>query len=297
MTKAMQAPHIGDEIYRAYTVADLLEWPTVFRDDLLKDQVVLITGMAGGIGTACAALFGRLGAKVFGCGRDADKLARRREELAAHGIETAVRAMSVRDPDQVAALIDEVWAHYGRLDVVINGAGGQFAAPAFDITPKGWHAVVDTILYGSWYVTQAAARRWRDEDHPGSVVNLATIQDRAAVGIPHTAAARAGQIGLGKTLSVEWAPYRIRINSISIGVIASPGLRHYPPTARPSFGHNPMRRPGDVMDIAQAAVYLSAPSAKFITGVVLPVDGGGTVWGEYWPLGKPDYFKIPEESS
>ncbi len=105
MTKSMETPHVGDDIYRAYTVADLLGWPTVFRDDLLKDQVVLITGMAGGIGMACAALFGRLGAKVFGCGRDADKLGRQRGELAAHGIEVAVRAMSVRDPIGVVAAI------------------------------------------------------------------------------------------------------------------------------------------------------------------------------------------------
>lgn len=287
--------HLDDGIYQAHGVESLMEWPIVFRDGLLKDQVVLITGAAGGIGSACAALFGRLGAKVFGCGRDAGKLAELSAGLSGHGIDNATSAMSVRDPAQVAGLIDEVWRRFGRLDVLINGAGGQFAAPALDITPKGWHAVVETILYGSWYVTQAAARRWCDENHPGAVVNLATIRDKAFVGIPHTIAARAGQIGLGMSLAVEWAPHGIRINSIAIGKIASPGLRNYPPSARASFAHNPLRRLGDVMDIAQAAVYLSAPSAKFITGTVLSVDGGEQVWGEYWPLGKPDYFKIGGE--
>jgi citronellol/citronellal dehydrogenase len=280
------------DVYRALSTQELFNWPTVFREGLFKDQVVLITGAAGGIGRACGILFGRLGAKVFGCGRDTGKLEALSNELSGCGIENTVRAMSVRNPGQVAALIDEVWQRYGRLDVVINGAGGQFAAPAFDITPKGWHAVVETILYGSWYVTQAAARRWRDEGSPGSVVNMATTTDKAAAGIPHTVAARAGQIGLGKSLSVEWAPHNIRINSISIGVVASPGLVNYPPEARRSFGHNPMRRLGDVMDIAEAAVYLSAPSGKFITGAVLAVDGGEQVWGEYWPLGKPEYFQV-----
>ncbi len=286
---------LEDSIYQEYGVKALMEWPIVFRDRLLEGQVVLITGAAGGIGSACAVLFGRLGAKVFGCGRNADKLERLSLDLTAHGIGNAVQSMSVRDPQQVADLIDRVWQHFGRLDIVINGAGGQFAAPAFDITPKGWHAVVETILYGSWYVTQAAGRRWRDEQHPGCVVNLATNLDAGAAGIPHTVAARAGQIALGRALSVEWAPHNIRINSISIGSIASPGLRNYPPSARSNFGHNPMRRLGDVMDVAQAAAYFSAPSGKFITGASIAVDGGEQVWGEYWPLGKPDYFKFEAE--
>jgi NAD(P)-dependent dehydrogenase (short-subunit alcohol dehydrogenase family) len=285
---------LNDDVYKALSDEELANWPTVFRDGLFKDQVVLISGAAGGIGHACSILFGRLGATIFGCGRDAGKLEALREDLAKLGIESSMRAMTVRDPEQVAALIDEVWECYGRMDVLINNAGGQFAAPAFDITPKGWHAVVETILYGSWYMMQAAARHWRDRAHPGSVVNMATVMESTAVGIPHMAAARAGQINVGKSLSVEWAPYRIRINSISIGVVASPGLVNYPPTARPSFGHNPMRRPGDVMDVAEAAVYLCAPSGKFITGAVLHVDGGEHVWGEYWPLGKPDYFKVDE---
>lgn len=286
---------VNDNIYRSYGVKELVNWPIVFRNDLFKNQVVLITGAAGGIGTACGALFGRLGAKVFGCGRNAEGLAKLSRELADHGIDNATRAMSVRDPAQVAELVDEVWTRFGRLDVLINGAGGQFAAPALEITPKGWHAVVETILYGSWYLMQASARRWRDENHPGAIVNLATNRDKAMVGIPHTVAARAGQIGLGMSLAVEWAPYDIRVNSIAIGKIASPGLRNYPPSARATFAHNPLRRLGDVMDIAQAAAYLSAPSAKFITGAVLSVDGGDQVWGEYWPLGKPDYFKIGGE--
>jgi len=291
MTDATQSK---DDFYKALSNEELFNWPTVFRDGLFKDQVVLITGAAGGIGRACGILFGRLGATIFGCGRDAGRLETLRTDLAKLDIASSMRAMSVRDPEQAAAVVDEVWERYGRMDVLINSAGGQFAAPAFDITPKGWHAVVETILYGSWYMTQAAGRRWRDHGHPGSVVNMATVMGKAAAGIPHTVAARAGQINLGKSLSVEWAPHRIRINSISIGVVASPGLVNYPLSARPSFGHNPMRRVGDVMDVAEAAAYLSAPSAKFITGAVLTVDGGEQVWGEYWPLGKPDYFKVQE---
>ena len=116
----------------------------------------------------------------------------------------------------------------------------------------------------------------------------------SGAGIPHTVAARAGEIHLSKALSVEWAPHDIRVNCIAVGVIASPGLAHYPETAKPSFDHNPMRRLGSAHDIAEACVYLAAPSGAFINGTVLTIDGGADVWGEYWPLGRPDYFKVDD---
>jgi citronellol/citronellal dehydrogenase len=107
-------------------------------------------------------------------------------------------------------------------------------------------------------------------------------------------AARAAQVALSRSVAVEWAPHGIRVNCIALGVFASPGLASYPPSARASFTHNPLRRPGDVHDVAQACVYLAAPSGNFITGSVLTLDGGGQVWGEFWPLGKPEYFKVEE---
>jgi NAD(P)-dependent dehydrogenase (short-subunit alcohol dehydrogenase family) len=284
----------GDNTYTGLSDAELASYPTVFRDDLLRDQVVLISGAAGAIGRATAVLAGRLGATVVGCGRNAESLAELERLLTGLDIPCSMHPMTIRDPEQVAALLDAVWARHGRLDVLVNNAGGQFAAPALDISPKGWHAVVETILYGTWYMMQEAARRWIGKGRPGCVVNMAALTNHAQVGIPHTAAARAGEINLSKTLAVEWAPQRIRINCIAIGVIAGPGLVNYPPSAKPSFDHNPMRRMGDVMDIAEATVYLAAPSGKFITGSVLTVDGGEDVWGEYWALGKPDHFKIDE---
>lgn len=89
------------------------------------------------------------------------------------------------------------------------------------------------------------------------------------------------------------SPLRIRTNAIAVGVVASEGLRNYPDSARASFGNNPMRRLGDVWDTAQGAVYLASPAASFVTGTTLEVTGGEHVWGEYWPLGRPDYFEGP----
>ncbi len=279
------------ELPRGFTDEELATLPTVFRDDLFRGQVVLVTGGGGGIGRALCYLFGRLGATVAACGRDPTRLARLEAGLAKLGVPGSIHAMTIRDPAQVAALIDAVWERHGRLDVLVNNAGGQFAARSLDITPKGWNAVIDTNLTGTWYTMQAAARRWIGRGHSGSIVNVVTPVSRGTVGIPHTLAARAGQMALSRSVAVEWAPHGIRVNCVALGVVASEGLDKYPPSARPSFTNNPMRRVGDVQDVAEAVVYLAGPSGKFITGTVLTLDGGQDVWGDYWPLGRPDWFK------
>ncbi len=288
--------------YRSHSFDELAQLPTVYRDGLFDGRVVLITGGGGAIGTAMAALFGRLGASIVACGRTGDSLDELRDRLGGIGVPVHTKVMTIREPDEVSALIDEAWGRFGRLDVVVNNAGGQFSSPALDISPKGWAAVVETNLYGTWYVMQAAARRWVAEAPDGggadgvdrNIINISTIQGRASVGIPHTSASRAGGVALTRSLAVEWAPHRIRVNSIGVGVIASEGLRTYPPEARASFGHNPMRHLGDVWDVAQGAAYLAGPTGAFVTGHHLDITGGEHVWGEYWPLGKPDWFKLDE---
>lgn len=281
--------------YSAWTDEELVSLSHGFRDDLYKDQVALVTGGAGGIGRAICMLLGRLGARVVACGRDQSKLDELRNSFGERGIDVLTTKANVRDPEEVAAMVEAVWAQCGALDLVVNNAGGQFAAPAMDISPKGWAAVVETNLYGPWYVMQKAAECWIEREHPGSIVNIGTITGRASVGIPHTAAARAGAEGLSASLSVEWAPHKIRINTVAVGVVRSPGLVNYPIDARESFDHNPQRRLGDVQDVAQAVVFLGSPvTASFVTGETFHVAGGEQVWGEYWALGKPDYFRIEE---
>lgn len=289
MTRAERDP------YHSHTFAELCELPTVYHEDLFAGQVVLITGAAGGIGTAMSTLFGRLGATIVATGRTKESLDRLSADLASIGVPCQTIAMTVRDPDQVAATISEAVATHGRIDHVVNNAGGQFAAEALDITPKGFNAVVETNLHGTWFMMQEAARHWIGVGSPGNIINISTIQGRGSIGIPHTAAARAGGVALTRTLSVEWAPHEIRVNSIAVGVIASEGLLNYPPEAKASFGHNPMRRLGDVWDVAQGAAYLASPAGEFVTGTHLEITGGEHVWGEYWPLGKPDYFRTAHD--
>jgi citronellol/citronellal dehydrogenase len=183
--------------------------------------------------------------------------------------------MTIRDPDQVGALMDAVWDRFGRLDVLIDNAGGQFAQPAIDYSVKGWQAVIDLNLNGTWYMMQNAARHWRDRDQAGCIVNIVAVVARGLPGISHTCAARAGIIHLSKSLAIEWAPLNIRVNNVAVGCVETQAVDRYPPEARPGFKRaNPMMRMGDAQDVAEACVYLAAPSGKFITGEVVAIDGG-----------------------
>ncbi|QPF87633.1 SDR family oxidoreductase [Bradyrhizobium genosp. L] len=266
--------------------------PTVFAADALAGQVAVISGGAGGIGRAIAWLFARLGATVVVVGRNTEKLDALVDHLARRGLKAFAHVADIKDADAVGAMFDALWAQHGRIDHLVNSAGGQFPQPAIDFSVKGWNAVINTNLNGTWYMMQAAAQRWRDRKHPGSIVNIVVVTTHGLYGIAHTIAARAGVIGLSRALAVEWAPLDIRINCIAPGAIETEGWNVYSEAARAAYPRsNPMMRPGSPWDIAEATVYLSGPSGKFITGETLTVDGGGQHWGETWTTGKPDYFR------
>ncbi len=271
----------------------LLNYPTVYRADLFAGKVVLVSGGGSGLGKATATLFGRLGATVAICGRDPEKLAAAEAFFAKAGIECWSRAMTIRDPAAVDSLFDALYADLGRLDIVVNNAGGQFPQDAIDFSVKGWNAVVDTNLNGTWYMMQAAARRWRDRGQPGSIVNVVADIWRGLPQMAHTTAARAGVIYASKSVAVEWAPLGIRVNCMAPGCCESSAFGRYPPEGAETFDQsNPMMHAGDEFDVAEAIIYLAGPSGKFITGEVLTVDGGQQLWGDPWPAGRPPAFEI-----
>jgi NAD(P)-dependent dehydrogenase (short-subunit alcohol dehydrogenase family) len=276
------------------TDPELALWPLSFRDDVLAGQVCVVSGGGSGMGRAIAYVLTRLGAQVVICGRRAEMLEETAAGISEHLGKTIVtRAMTIREPEQVQSLFADTWERFGRLDVLVNCAGGQYPQAAIDFSVKGWNAVIDTNLNGTWYMMQSAAQHWRDRQQPGTIVNIVAVVSRGMPQVAHTAAARAGVIYLSKTLSTEWAPLNIRINCVAPGSIATDGLNVYPREAAEAFTiSNPMKRLGDVMDIAQAVVYLAAPTGKFITGELLTVDGGRQNWGEDWPGGIPDYFRV-----
>lgn len=274
-------------------VENLATRDTAFAADLFRDRTVVVSGGGSGMGRASAFLFGRLGARVVICGRDKGKLdaaAEAAKRLA--GITIHTEALNIREDEAVDAFAEQCFERYGAVDHLINSAGGQFPQAALDFKPKGWRAVVDTNLNGTWWMMQAFAQRWHERQVPGNIVNIVAVYDRGIPHSAHTAAARAGVVYASKSVAVEWAPNGIRVNCIAPGTIETDGFNNYPPALLARLGRgNAMRCLGDVWDIAQAAVYLCAPTGKFITGEVLHVDGGMQLWGTNWPLGVPDYYR------
>ena len=281
----VQKTHFG------FSDEELKALPTVYRADLFSGKTV-VSGGGSGFGKAIACLLARLGANVAICGRNEEKLAATVPLLESMGVRVFSAPLTIRDPDRVNRFIDDVWNKFGTLDVLVNNAGGQFPQMALDFKVKGWDAVIDTNLNGTWYMMQSAARQWVDRKTPGSIVNIIADIWRGMPGIAHTCAARAGVAYLSKSVAVEWAPHRIRVNCVAPGVCETSGFVQYPPEGLKTYpGANPMLRVGDAHDIAEAVVYLASPGAKFITGEVLTVDGGEQLWGDPWPPGRPDYFE------
>ena len=285
---AMQgAQHYG------LTDDQLRAMPTVYRPELFKGKAAVVTGAGSGFGFAIATLFARLGADLAILGRDEARLAKAKAFFESFGPRVYAEAFNIREHARCAAFVDNVWRELGRLDVLINNAGGQFPQMALDFKPKGWNAVIDNNLNGTWYMMQAAARMWAERKSTGSIVNIVADFWRGMPGIAHTAAARAGVTYLSKSVAVEWAPLGIRVNCIAPGVLETSGFAHYPPEGLKTYAEaNPMKKAGDAWDVAEACVYLAAPSAKFITGEVLTVDGGQQCWGDPWPTGRPEHFNV-----
>lgn len=266
--------------------------PTVYAADAYAGKIALVSGGAGGIGRATAWLLARLGAHVVVTGRNEAKLDALVEALAAHGLSASRQSVDIREPEQVERLFAQVWAERGALDLLVNSAGGQFPQEAIDFSNKGWNAVINANLNGTWNMMQASARRWRDAKRPGSIVNIVVVTTHGLYGVAHTIAARSGVIGVSRAVAVEWAALGVRVNCIAPGAIETEGWKVYSPEARATYARsNPMMRVGSAWDIAEACAYLGGSAARYVTGEVLTVDGGAQHWGETWTIPKPDYFK------
>ena len=290
MNEAVQP---GSSAPFGFSDAELAAAATPFRDGLFSGQRALITGGGTGIGKAIAALFARLGADVVIAGRRPEPLEAAATFLRGFGGKVVTQSMTIRDPAAVDACFDALAESLGGIDILVNNGGGQFPQAALDFSVKGWNAVIDTNLNGTWYMMQNAARRWVAAQRPGCIINIVADVWRGMPGIAHTCAARAGVIYLSKSVAVEWAPLGIRVNCVAPGCVETTGFGVYPPEGAATFKEsNPMRRVGDVQDVADACAYLAASSGKFITGEVLTVDGGQQMWGDPWPTGRPAYFRL-----
>ncbi len=260
----------------------------IFAPDLLAGQVAFVTGGGTGIGQAIARELGKLGARIVIASRKLDVVEKAAAELRDEGLACDALALDIRAPERVAEVVSAILAKHGRIDVLVNNAGGQFPSPAAAISTNGWNAVISTNLNGTWYVTQEVARQWMLANG-GKIVSIVADMWRGFPGMVHTGAARAGVVNLTKTLAVEWAPFGVRINAVAPGIIASSGLTRYPPeVAANAWKSIPMKRLGTVDEIAWAVAFLVSPAGAFITGETMKIDGGGSLWGDRWPVPDPE---------
>jgi NAD(P)-dependent dehydrogenase (short-subunit alcohol dehydrogenase family) len=254
----------------------------MFRDDLLKDQVAIITGGGTGIGLAIARRFSRLGARVVLASRSAEHLEEGAAAIASGGGEALTVPTDVRVPEQVDRLIDRAVERFGRVDILINNAAGNFICRAEDLSPNGWTAVVNIVLNGSFFCARAVARHLIARGGGGSIVSiLANYVWTGSAGTVHSAAAKAGVLSMTRTLAVEWARHGIRVNAVAPGPIESPGAARQLWSSEAAVdritSRVPLGRWGQPEEVADAVTFLVSPGAGFITGDVITIDGGSWI--------------------
>ncbi len=255
---------------------------SIFRPGLFEDRVVLVTGGGTGIGRCIAHELASLGATVIVAARRPEPLETVVEEIAEVGGRAEARTLNIREPDGVDAVLGEIVASHGRLDGVVNNAGGQFPIPAGDLSPKGWLAVVDTNLNGTWWVSLAAYKHaFREQGH-GAIVNIVADVWAGMPGMVHTGAARAGVMNMTLTLAAEWATQGVRVNAVAPGPILTSGLGTYPEEMQRRTLNEarvtPPARLGTESEVSSAVVYLLSPAATYVSGEVMKVDGATCVY-------------------
>lgn len=253
--------------------------PFPFAPDLLAGRVALVTGGGTGLGRGIAEALARAGADLVLAARRAEPLAQAAREIAeATGRRVETAFVNVRERETVEALAEQVAERVGGVHVLVNNAGGQFPIRARDLKPKGWQAVVDTNLNGTWHMTQVFGDRML-AGAGGAIVQIVAVVGRGFPGLAHSAAARAGVVELSRSLAYEWGP-RVRVNCVAPGPIVTRGFEAaYDPKILEGIRDVPMPFPGRPEDVAHAVVFLASPAAAYVTGEVLYVAGGQQLYG------------------
>ncbi len=263
----------------------------IFRPDLLTGQVALITGGGTGIGYGIAELLAQLGAHVVLASRKLQPLEAACARISGGGGSASAMVLDVRDPEQVKVVFDDVAKSFGRLDLLVNNAAGNFYAPSATLSPNAWRSVVEIDLFGTFYCSQAAYPIMVKQGG-GRIVSISmTLHYRGWPLMAHATAAKAGVDALTRTLAVEWAPERIRINAIAPGPIPTDGVRKAFTSLPDSKSTDvfasadermdayaqksiPLGRWGTPADIGNMVVFLASPAGDWITGSIFVIDGG-----------------------
>jgi citronellol/citronellal dehydrogenase len=254
---------------------------SIFRPGLFAGKTVVVSGGGTGIGRAIAHELASLDATVVICSRSAEHLEPTRVEIERSGGRVIALSCNIRDADAVEAFWKSAVERAGPIDALVNNAGGQFLSSAELISPKGWHAVIETNLTGAFNMSRAAYLHGM-RDRGGVIVNIVAEMWRGFPGMAHSGAARAGVVNLTQTLALEWAASGVRVNAVAPGVINSSGLKTYPEAVRAQFDaiakDIPAQRMGTEEEVAAAVVFLLSPAASFISGATLRVDGAGSLY-------------------
>jgi len=263
--------------------------------------VALITGGGTGLGRAIGVALADDGFNLAIASRSADHLSSGAGELRGHGARVVEVPTDVRVPEQVEHLMEVIRSEYGRLDVLINNAAGNFVSPAEQITTNGWKAVVGIVLDGTFYCSRAALPLLRRSPTPAIVNIVASYAWMAGPGTAHSASAKAGVLALTRTLAVEWARYGIRVNAVAPGPVHTEGtderLWVSEAVERSVTNAVPLGRFGTLQEIAEAVRFLASPRASYITGQVLAVDGGQWLGKGVMELLEPFFSTEPRSQS
>lgn len=261
----------------------------MFEAGLLKDKVILVTGGGTGLGRAMATRFLTLGGKLVIAGRRAGVLEQAAAEMAAETSgEVFTQAVDVRDPEAVARMIDEAEKHYGSVDVLVNNAAGNFVSPTERLSHRAVDTVLNIVLHGTFYCTLELGKRWIARGQRGTVLSVATTYATTGSGyVAPSAAAKAGVVSMTKSLAAEWGKYGVRLNAIAPGPFPTEGawsrLMPSEDFQRAFESRIPLGRVGEHEELANLASYLVSDYAAYITGDVITIDGGESVWnaGEF----------------
>lgn len=249
---------------------------SIFHPGLFAGRVIVVTGGGSGIGRCTAHELASLGAHVVLLGRKLDKLQHVASEIVADRGRCSFHSVDIRDEAAVQDVVQAIVVAQGRIDGLVNNAGGQYITPLEKISAKGWEAVIATNLTGGFLVARECYLQSM-QAHGGAIVNIVADIWGSMPGMGHSGAARAGMVSFTETAALEWAKSGVRVNAVAPGYIASSGMDHYPPEAAPMLREMretvPAGRFGNEAETSAGIVFLLSPAAAFISGSVLRIDG------------------------
>jgi citronellol/citronellal dehydrogenase len=259
----------------------------IFAPGLLDGRICVVSGAGTGIGKATALELAGLGATVIGCGRRTEPLEGMVREVTDRGGRAQFEPFDIRDDAAVDGFMDGVLERHGRIDVLVNNAGGQFLSPAEAITPKGFRTVIELNVQGTWQMTHAAATKAFIPQGEGKVVSITVSPHMGFPGMVHTGAARAAVENMMRTLSVEWARFGVRLVAVAVGQFDTETLRTKYPKAivENVAGTVPLGRLGTEEEMAWLMAFLASPAGDFFSGCVITIDGARDNWFGAWPPG------------